>query len=332
MATLDFRFLTDYRMSQTCLAAYHPWLLDWFVSVEGMPSLQLQSAQILKESPGCPSAWAASELRSWLPPFKRIMQIALVIPRANRLKPWWVNFILWGAPLGEVLLRGQSGRGWRATKCQSWRKSRRKCSFCCSHVSRLELLVFLWPRRVYGGSCKTSPFRRFPTVKLEGVSQEMLVLLLPGVVSNCWFSCGLAVSMGEAAKPLLFEGFQAGCHVVLRGRRGTLWHSNLFDNVSKVWKLEEVSQEMLVLLLPRVSSRVAGFPVASLCLWEKLQNLSFSKVSKQVVMSFCVARVALCYIPTCLITCPKFFCVAGATMHSTLYTQHFTLHTLHSTL
>jgi len=28
--------------------------------------------------------------------------------------------------------------------------------------------------------------------------------------------------MGEAAKPLLFEGFQAGCHVVLRGRRGTL--------------------------------------------------------------------------------------------------------------
>ena len=26
----------------------------------------------------------------------------------------------------------------------------------------------------------------------------------------------------EAAKPLLFEGFHAGCHVVLRGRRGTL--------------------------------------------------------------------------------------------------------------
>ena len=55
-----------------------------------------------------------------------------------------------------------------------------------------------------------------------------------------------SVSMGEAAKPLLFEGFQAGCHVVLRGRRGTLSHSNLFDNVSKVSKLEEVSHEMLV--------------------------------------------------------------------------------------
>ena len=42
------------------------------------------------------------------------------------------------------------------------------------------------------------------------------------LVSSLWFSCGLAVSMGEAAKSLLFKGFQAGCHVVLRGRRRTL--------------------------------------------------------------------------------------------------------------
>ena len=40
-------------------------------------------------------------------------------------------------------------------------------------------------------------------------------------------------------------------------------------------------------------------------------NLSFLKVSKQVVMSFCVAGVALHDIPTCL-TCRKSFCVAGA--------------------
>jgi len=46
------------------------------------------------------------------------------------------------------------------------------------------------------------------------------------LVSSLWFSCGVAVSMGEAAKYLLFEGFQAGCHVVLRGRGGTL-HSTL---------------------------------------------------------------------------------------------------------
>ena len=38
------------------------------------------------------------------------------------------------------------------------------------------------------------------------------------------------------------------------------------DNVSKVSKLEDVSHEMLVLLRPRVSSRVSGFPAASPCL------------------------------------------------------------------
>ena len=42
------------------------------------------------------------------------------------------------------------------------------------------------------------------------------------LVSRLWFSRGFAVSMAEAAKPVLFEGFQGSCHVVLRGRRGTL--------------------------------------------------------------------------------------------------------------
>ena len=119
---------------------------------------------------------------------------------------------------------------------------------------------------------------------------------------------------------------------------------------------------MLVFLHPRVSSRVSGFPVASPCLWGKLQNLSFSKVSKQVVMSFCVAGVALCDIPTCLLTCRKCqtcrksrtkcvaflhpcvlsqvsgFPVASPclwgklrTPHSTLYTPHSTIYTLDST-
>ena len=36
------------------------------------------------------------------------------------------------------------------------------------------------------------------------------------LVSILWFS-SVAVSMGEAAKLLLFDGFQASCHVVLRG-------------------------------------------------------------------------------------------------------------------
>ena len=129
---------------------------------------------------------------------------------------------------------------------------------------------------------------------------------------------------------------------------------------------------MLVLMLPRISSRVSGFPVALPCLWG---NLSFSKVSKQVVISFFFAGTALGDIQTCFITCRKSFCVAGAkflrrfhkvscnelhfswqgqhfgdlcrhfawqaqhfrrvalrALHSTLYIPHFTLHALHSTL
>ena len=102
----------------------------------------------------------------------------------------------------------------------------------------------------------------------------MLVLMLPRVSSRVsGFSCGLAVSMGEAAKPFLFARFQ-------------------------LWKLAEVLHEMLVLMLPRVSSRVFGFPVASPCLWGKLQKLSFLEVSKEVVVLFCVAGLALCDIPT----------------------------------
>ena len=202
-----------------------------------------------------------------------------------------------------------------------------------------------------------------PTVKFGGsLVRNARFSASTCLVSSRWFSSGVAVSMGEAAKHILFECFRAGCHVVSHGRRGSLWHSNLFDNVSKMSKLEEVSHEMLVFLHPRVLSRVAGFPVASPC-----QNISFSNVSTQVVMSFCMAGVALCDIPTCLITCRKcqnwmksrmkcsFFaptCLVsslwsscgvavsmGEAPHSTLYTLHstlhnlqFRLHTLHFTL
>ena len=107
--------------------------------------------------------------------------------------------------------------------CENWRKSRTKCSFWCSHVSCLESLVFLWRRRVYGGSCKTCLFVMMPTVKIAGSLVRNARFFAPTcVVWSRWLSCGVAVSMGEGAKPLLFECFHAGCHVVLRGRRGTL--------------------------------------------------------------------------------------------------------------
>ena len=70
------------------------------------------------------------------------------------------------------------------------------------------------------GSCKTSPFRMFPTVKIGGIRTKCLFCAPTCLVWSLRFSGGLAVTMGEAAKAFRFKGFQAGCHVVLRGRRG----------------------------------------------------------------------------------------------------------------
>ena len=207
--------------------------------------------------------------------------------------------------------------------------------------------------------------------KLEEVSYEMLVFLHPRVLSRvagfpvaspCLWGKLQNMSYSNVSKQVVMPFCVAGvalCDI-----------PNLFDNVLKMSKLEEVSYEMLVFLHPRVLSRVAGFPVASPCLWGKLENMSYSNVSKQVVMSFCVAGMALCDIPNlfdnvlkmskleevsyemlvflhprvlsrvagCPVASP---CLCGKlrTSHSTLYTPHSpiynldsTLYTLHSTL
>ena len=50
----------------------------------------------------------------------------------------------------------------------------------------------------------------------------MLVLMLPRVSSRVSRFPVASPCLGEAAKPLFFEGVQAGCHVILRGKRNTL--------------------------------------------------------------------------------------------------------------
>ena len=80
-----------------------------------------------------------------------------------------------------------------------------------------EVANFEVPKKTRG---KTS-ILRLQSVKIGGSLARNARFAAPTcLVSSLWFSCGFAVSMGEAAKPLLFEGFQAGCDVVLRGRRG----------------------------------------------------------------------------------------------------------------
>ena len=148
--------------------------------------------------------------------------------------------------------------------------------------------------------------------------------------------------MGQAGKHLLFECVQAGCHVVLRGRRGTLWHSNLFDNVSKISKLKEVSHEMLVFLHPRVSSRVSGFPVAfSVSMGEAphstlytlhstLHNLHFRLHTLHFTLH--TLHFTLLTPHLRLYTPHSTLYTTLYTFHSSLYTLHSPLHTLHSTL
>ena len=60
--------------------------------------------------------------------------------------------------------------------------------------------------------------------KLEEVSHEMLVFLHPHAsrLESLVFPVASSCLLGKPQNHLLFEGFQAGYHVVLRGRRGTL--------------------------------------------------------------------------------------------------------------
>ena len=98
---------------------------------------------------------------------------------------------------------------------------------------------------------------------------------------------------GEFCNSGHFWRFPMPPSLVSRGRRGTLWHSNMFHNVSKEFKRR-------VFLWQAIHRH-----------WGKLQNLSCFTVSKRVVMCFCVAGVALRDILMCLQTCWKSFCMAG---------------------
>ena len=65
-------------------------------------------------------------------------------------------------------------------------------------MSCLGSLVFLWRRRIYGGSCKTSPFVMLPTVKIGGsLVRNAGFSAFTCLLSSRWFSCGVAVSMGK---------------------------------------------------------------------------------------------------------------------------------------
>ena len=276
---------------------------------------------------------------------------------------------------GLAVSMGEAAKLVLLSCCQLWKSPEVSYEMLvfCIHVSCLESLVFLLRRRVYGGSWKTCPFRLFPSRLSCCFAWQTWHFLTFHPVWWCSQNFKIGGSLVGNA------GFSASTSPCLWGKLENMSYSNvskqvimsfcvagvalcdipnLFDNVLKMSKLEEVSYEMLVFLHPHVLSRVAGFPVASPSLWGKLENLSFSNVSKQVVMSFCVADVALSDIPTCLMMFTKFqnwrksrrkcsfFCAHVSRLESlvflwrrrvyggssALHTLHFTLHTPQLTL
>ena len=67
------------------------------------------------------------------------------------------------------------------------RKSRTKCS-----LSRLHALVFLWRRRVYGGICATSHFRRCPNKFLCRFVRDRVILRGRGSTWSRSVVCGIS--------------------------------------------------------------------------------------------------------------------------------------------
>ena len=177
-------------------------------------------------------------------------------------------------------------------KCQNWRKSRTKCSFCCAHVSRLESLVFLWRRHVYGGSCKTSPCRRFPSRLLYTLHSTLYIL-----------------------------------HSTLYTLHSTLYslHSTLRTLHSTLYTLHST------LCTPHFTFYTPHFtlytPHSTLhALHSTLHTLHFTLSTPRSTLY--TPHTALYTLHFTLHTLH----FALHTPHSTLYTLHSTLHTLHSTL
>ena len=245
-------------------------------------------------------------------------------------------------------------------------KSRMKCSFCCSHVSRLESLVFLWPRRVFRGSCKTSPFWRFPSrLSCRFAWQAWHFMTFQPVLYRVE---GVKIG-GSLARNARFDA--PTCLVsslslvflwprrVFRGSYKTSPCRRVFKQVvmsfcvagvalydiptcfipcRKCQNLEEVSHEMLVLMLPHVSSRVSGFHCGTrrVTLGEAAKPLHLStgftlyRLSLLVLSwqasTLCDTPHSLLYTPHSTLHTPHY------TFHSTLHTPHSTLYTPHSTL
>ena len=169
---------------------------------------------------------------------------------------------------------------------------------------------------------------KLQSVKIGGsLAQNARFSAPTRLVSSLWFSGGVAVSMGEAAKPLLFEGFQAGCHVVFCVASAALCDiPTCLLTCLKCKKRRKSRTKCSLLLHPRVSSRASGFPMAKPCLWGKLRTPHSTLYTPHSTIYTLDSTLDTSH------STPHTLHFTLLTPHSRLYTPHFTLHTPHSTL
>ena len=149
--------------------------------------------------------------------------------------------------------------------------------------------------------------------------------------------------MGEAAKPLLVEGFKTGCNAVLCGRCGISWRSNMFHDVSKVvlcgrrntfaslseddlhfsWQEQHFGDLRCLFLRGRRSTLDVS---CSLFLANRIVRAASSGDAQHSAIN--IPHFTLYTLHSTLYT---LHCTIY-TLHPTIYTPHFTPHTLHSTL
>ena len=172
---------------------------------------------------------------------------------------------------------------------------------------------------------------RLQSVKIGGCLARNVRFDAPTcLVSSLWFSCGLAVSMGEAAKPILFQGVKASYNVVLRGRRGASWHSHVSASVSKVVLCGGRQAQYFCV----VFRRCVAVCVTGVALWRPPSSFCVASATLQTcrVACFCESQCQSCvtwWHPANSVAGVACF---GMGWHSTLYTPHVTPYTPHSTL
>ena len=182
------------------------------------------------------------------------------------------------------------------------------------------------------------------------------------LVSILWFSLAVALWIGEAAKALLSEGAKARCDVILRGRRGTSWHSDVSAKVPKVvlcgrrYTFASLSEDELHFSwqaqhfgefhrhfawqaqhFRRVASRVLRIALSGLrdvvrrCKFRGRRGILWHVMKIDGSLTRSLILRGKHSISWRSIVCGMSFFGAGA-VFSTLYTSRFTLYTPHSAL